>query len=335
MRPAVSLLNSWGLLEHIDQAGTPPVRQTHFHYGHEQIAVDIKPEGNLKGLYAPRRWLLDGVLSDAAVSAGAELHLGTKAIATIKKNCGRVAGVVIRQRDGTSVIVGTDILVGADGRCSSVAEMVGSRYMARSIDRYSTVYTYVKDIPNQGYRWYFDRGAFAGLIPTTGGEHCLFASSAPNSFLRWFGKDPYQGAMNMLSIWEPSLAAKLAQQGVADRVRRFAGAPGHIRECAGPGWALVGDAGYFKDPATAHGITDAFLDADRLAAALIKATGDARAYQAERDQYAPELFAITQEIASRRWDLKRIKSLHKGFSEAMKREQASLENNNIAARAAA
>jgi flavin-dependent dehydrogenase len=45
----------------------------------------------------------------------------------------------------------------------------------------------------------------------------------------------------------------------------FPGLTGYLREAAGPGWALVGDAGYFKDPITAHGITDALRDAQILA----------------------------------------------------------------------
>ena len=45
----------------------------------------------------------------------------------------------------------------------------------------------------------------------------------------------------------------------------FAGRKGFLRQAFGPGWALVGDAGYFKDPLTAHGITDALRDAELLA----------------------------------------------------------------------
>jgi flavin-dependent dehydrogenase len=67
------------------------------------------------------------------------------------------------------------------------------------------------------------------------------------------------------------LNSKAAVEGanLSGRLRAFAGAPGFMRRPFGPGWALVGDAGYFKDPLTAHGITDALRDAELLARAVL------------------------------------------------------------------
>jgi 2-polyprenyl-6-methoxyphenol hydroxylase-like FAD-dependent oxidoreductase len=66
----------------------------------------------------------------------------------------------------------------------------------------------------------------------------------------------------------PSLNARLR---AGRRVERFVGTadlPNHFRKPYGPGWALVGDAGYHRDPITAQGITDAFRDAELLAGAI-------------------------------------------------------------------
>lgn len=335
MRPAVSLLHQWGLLPAIEAAGTPVVSQTHFVYGSEKISVNIKRDGEIAGLYAPRRWLLDGLLCRAAIVAGAELHLGTNLVSMINDQNNRVTGACFRQADGTLASARAQIVIGADGRRSSVAKMVNARHLVGSEHRYATAYTYLKDIPNEGYRWYFAEGAFGGLIPTTDGGHCLFASCAPEAFAGWFKDDAYDGAMKMLSIWEPALAHDLAKRGLDDRMRRFPGAPGHIRACSGPGWALVGDAGYFKDPATAHGITDAFLDADRLAAALIRTPGSAESYQAQRDRFALEIFSITQHIASRNWDFNRLKTLHKSLATCMKAEHAAMVESRAGIKCAA
>jgi flavin-dependent dehydrogenase len=98
-----------------------------------------------------------------------------------------------------------------------------------------------------------------------------------------------------------------------------------MRQAAGPGWALVGDAGYFKDPLTAHGITDALRDAELLANA---AAGDSAAawqrYEEERNDLSLTLFQVTDEIASFDWDLETIRTLQRQLNDAMKREVASI-----------
>ena len=90
-----------------------------------------------------------------------------------------------------------------------------------------------------------------------------------------------------------------------------AGARGFLRRPAGPGWALVGDAGYFKDPLTAHGITDALRDAELLARAMLECgPHDMAVYQRERDVLSIPLFEVTDAIASFQWTLDEIKALH-------------------------
>jgi flavin-dependent dehydrogenase len=98
-----------------------------------------------------------------------------------------------------------------------------------------------------------------------------------------------------------------------------------MRQSHGRGWALVGDAGYFKDPITAHGISDALRDAELLARALL--TGAERAladYQHERDALSHALFDITDEVASFSWTLGRLEALHKQMSRELNRESAYL-----------
>ena len=80
----------------------------------------------------------------------------------------------------------------------------------------------------------------------------------------------------------------------------------------------MGDAGYFRDPLTAHGITDAFRDAELLAAALVEGSDDALAgYQEERDAAAEGLMAVTDRIASLEWTMEEVKALHHRLSKEM------------------
>jgi menaquinone-9 beta-reductase len=112
----------------------------------------------------------------------------------------------------------------------------------------------------------------------------------------------------------------------------FAGRNGFLRQAHGPGWALVGDAGYFKDPLTAHGITDALRDAELLADASAAGTAAAFAeYAATRDALSIPLFEVSDAIAALDWDLDRIRALHQTLNQAMKREVEHLRTLGDAA----
>jgi len=104
----------------------------------------------------------------------------------------------------------------------------------------------------------------------------------------------------------------------------FAARPGFFRRAYGPGWALVGDAGYFKDPITSHGLTDALRDAELLARAIVSTlisgaheTVALASYQDTRDRLSERLFATTDAIASFAWDLDQIPRLLMELSDAM------------------
>ena len=211
-------------------------------------------------------------------------------------------------------------MIGADGRCSRTAEAVGATLLAASPHRTATIYGYFPGIANLGYRWFFGDGASAGAIPTNEGLHCVFAACRPEDHKATFA-DPLDGMRAIARNFDPELAHCVAA-GPAERLRRFPGAPGHVRARVGAGWALVGDAAFFKDPATAHGITDALLDAQSLSDALIR--GDARTYAVERQAQSLALFGITQRIASFGWKLDELSLLHKRLNECLKLEQEGI-----------
>src|SRR6185295_6189751 len=104
----------------------------------------------------------------------------------------------------------------------------------------------------------------------------------------------------------PELAVQLVT-GATRRstTRGIVGMPNHIRKPVGPGWALVGDAGYHRDAITGQGISDAFRDAELLANALdLVLCGDAdeapalAGYHATRDEELRAIFEITCEMTS-------------------------------------
>jgi flavin-dependent dehydrogenase len=107
----------------------------------------------------------------------------------------------------------------------------------------------------------------------------------------------------------------------------WAALPGFVRRSWGPGWALVGDAGYFKDPITTHGMTDALRDAELLADEILETltgvTPEAVAmarYQATRDRLSNRLFDATEAVASYAWDLVQVRAYLRNVSSAMRDE---------------
>lgn len=321
MRAGVMQLLRWGLLPRIMAAGTPAVRRTAFHYGEEVLEVEIRPGHGVEALYAPRRTLLDRVLVDAAREAGAEVRHGCTLTGLVHRRDRRVGGAVIVGSDGTSAEVATDLIVGADGIGSTVARLTGARVLTEGRHATSVLYGHWSGLNAAGYGWYYREGVSAGVIPTNDGAHCVFAAVPPARFRDDVRHDLASGYGRALSEVSPRLAAEVASSRLEGHLRAFAGRRGFLREAWGPGWALVGDAGYFKDPLTAHGMTDALRDAELLAAAAAHGSETAFAeYAASREELARQLFEATDAIASFAWDLDTVRRHHMTLNTAMRRE---------------
>ena len=126
MRGGVLQLARWGLLDAVRQSGAPVVSRTTFHYGDERIPVDIEPDGEVDGLYAPRRFVVDRILSEAAEQAGADFWYGCAVEGMHASPNGHVTHAVVRGANDERREIRTDVLVGADGPHSKVARLVGA-----------------------------------------------------------------------------------------------------------------------------------------------------------------------------------------------------------------
>ena len=343
MRAGVLQLVRWGLLERVVSAGTPSIASALFHYGDGATTrVSIRPAAGVDALYAPRRYLLDRLLTDAAAEAGAEILPETSVTGVRRDDSGRVCGVHTADRAGHARELPAVTTVGADGIRSTVAELVQAPVIRHGRSASAVLYRYVAELRTDGYEWAYSNGTAAGLIPTNNGETCVFVAVAADQFraIRRAGKE--HAFASLLERAAPGLRDRMASAGEAGRLYGWAGVPGFVRRSWGPGWALVGDAGYYKDPITTHGLTDAMRDAELLADAILashtsglpRATVLAR-YQATRDQLSRELFAATETVAGYGWDTDRLQTLLRRVSSAMSDEVDYLESrpNRFAARA--
>lgn len=332
MRAGVLQLSRWEVLDQVVGAGTPPITRTLFHYADgDLVQVSIRPGPGVPALYAPRRYVIDRVLVDAATAAGVDVHHGV-AVTGLLREEGRVVGVRAATRNGTPLTVRARYTVGADGIRSVVADQVGARTQHRATAHAAVLYRYWSDLPLAGYEWAYGLGAAAGMIPTNDDLACVFVSTTPER-LRAMRRAGVDNAFEQLfAAAAPTQLPRLHSATATGRTHGWSGARGYVRRSWGAGWALVGDAGYFKDPITAHGMTDAVRDAELLATALIEAASGSlpekralAAYQRQRDLLSGRLFAVTEQIADYRWSMTEIRRLLREVSSAMTDEVEVLE----------
>jgi flavin-dependent dehydrogenase len=327
MRAGVLQLSRWGVLPDLVAAGTPAVRSAVFHYGDGGTTrVSLRPTRGVDALYAPRRHLLDRLLVEAALASGADVFHETPVLGLLRSDGGRVLGVRVLGGSGAVTPVRAGLTVGADGIASVVAREVGAPYLSRGRFSSGILYRYVADVPSEGYVWGYGRGAAAGLIPTNAGETCVFVSATP-SRMRVLRRQGVDAAFDSLLDTLPAPVADLVRGGgEGGRVHGWRGVPGHVRRSYGPGWALVGDAGYFKDPITTHGITDALRDAELLADAVLASGGAAMpevalaTYQHTRDRLSQALVEVTESVCRYDWDADSIRAMLRRVSAAMSDE---------------
>jgi len=331
MRGAVLQLSRWGLLERVIASGAPEISRTIVHYGDEAEVIELKPRAGIGSLYAPRRFVLDSILVDAAEQAGVDVRFGFRVGGVVRDSDGRVVGIRGRDDRGEVLEARARFTVGADGRRSTVARSVGARVDKRGEFASGVIYSYWSGITEKQYDWFYRPGVAAGLIPTNNGETLVWAGCSGDRFAVESRLGIERAYHRLLAEAAPEVLDRLDKARRESRYSGFPGTPGFIRQSWGDGWALVGDASHFKDPISAHGITDALRDAEFLAIALDTtlrgADSEASALaecEAIRDRLTTRLFETSERVASYRWDLTELRSLLIDLSRAMRDEVEAL-----------
>jgi flavin-dependent dehydrogenase len=297
----VRSLAQWGLLDRLTATGCPPLDTYVFDFGPFVLAGAPGTREAPVG-YCPRRTILDKLLVDAAAESGAEVREGFTVDEVLVED-GRVVGIKGRSQHGGAITERADVVIGADGRHSLVADAVASdRYDEKPI-LLAAYYTYWSGLPMDGRfeQYARDRCGFA-VAPTNDGLTMVIAGWPYAEFNE--RKKDIEGNYLRTIAQAPAFADRLRG---AKRVARFIGAavPNYFRKPYGPGWALVGDAGYNRDFITGQGIMDAFLDAELCAAALDKAFSGVQAfdiamgdYQRTRDARVKAMYDFTCMLAA-------------------------------------
>jgi 2-polyprenyl-6-methoxyphenol hydroxylase-like FAD-dependent oxidoreductase len=304
MRSGVLQLQRANVLDRVVGAGTPEIRQVDLVFGSERVSFPVADKWGVDAYYAPRRTVLDAALLEAAQEAGVTFISGLSVTSVLRAEGGRVAGVSIRTSEGDASIFARQV-VGADGTNSRIAREVEASTLYSSKPTNSVVYSYFQGIPTSGYDFRFLDHRNVGLIPTNDGLSLLFVggplSEAP--------VDSEGYLTTTLRRVAPDLAEAVASATRAERFYRANGIPNLLRDPAGEGWSLVGDAGFTEDPIAAHGITDALRDAELCAEAVSISLRDPSLeveaksrYREVRNRFANSLLAATVPLANFEWD---------------------------------
>lgn len=301
--PGVAALKRWGVLEALEATGCPPITEYSFDFGPIVISGSPRPLDGVSQAYCPRRIVLDDLLVQAAVAAGAELREAFT-VEEILIEDGMVAGIRGHAKGGSSVTERARVVIGADGKNSLVAKAVRPATYNEVPTLQSGYYAYWSGLPIAAAEFYArgEGGRGWGAFPTHDGLTCVVVGW-PRSQFEANRKD-YEGHYMRAFDLAPAFAARVHG---ATRETRFTGTadlPGFFRKPYGPGWALVGDAGYHKDPITAWGISDSFRDAEAVSAALDDTFAGRRAYddamaawQHARDDASLPMYGLTCEFA--------------------------------------
>ncbi len=253
----VACLARWGLREQVVATHSPPVARIAIDIGPFTLAGTAPPVDGESYAFAPRRLLLDDLLLRAAIQSGAELREGCP-VEHLLFHDGRVTGVQAATPHGTRFSESARLVVGADGPASRVAAEVQAEEHHAQPALQGTAWVYWNDVPLTGVEIYLRDFEGIYAFPSSGGT--VVGANWSIDCFRALRRDIDTSYVALLRRVAPRLA---------ECVRHASRADGSFfRTAHGPGWVLLGDAHYKKDPCTAQGITDAFCDAERLADAI-------------------------------------------------------------------
>jgi flavin-dependent dehydrogenase len=323
--PGVALLKRWGLFDRMMATNVTNPKTFGLRIGDMELGDAIPVPEDSHGTISPRRTVLDKLLIDAAVEEGATVRESVTVKDVIVEG-GRVVGIRGHDADNKAIEERATIVIGADGIHSFVAKAVGAEEYDSRPSRGSGTYAYWSgtnlDLPNLA----FSVGYFGFSFPTNDGLVCMGAAKDDDFFADVTGGGD-ESVLTTLEKASPRLAEQMRGAKRETRYFAFRAQPGVFRKAFGDGWALVGDAGIYKDPVTGHGITDAFVQAQMLADAVTSGLGGTEAmptalagFERRRDDFTREIYDITQEIASLSWTEESLLGIFLRFGATLEKE---------------
>ena len=297
------IMDRWGLLDRLAATGCPPTaHKMVFDVGPFELKGGIPNANQGRGGFCPRRTILDKLLVDAAVESGAELREEFTVEELIREG-DRVVGIQARTRDGGLIKERARVVIGADGANSFVARAVAAEEYDAIPPLATFYYSYYSGFDAEDLEQHVRDYDGCACFPTHDGLTLIAGVWSSKRFNEI--RADVEGNLNQTLKAIPSVADRLSRAKREEKWIGTAGIANYFRKPYGPGWVLLGDAGYQKDPITAQGITDAFIDAENVAQALDDGFAGRRPldqaladYQSSRDQRVKALYYFTSQLAA-------------------------------------
>jgi flavin-dependent dehydrogenase len=214
----------------------------------------------------PRRALLDKMLLEEAARVGVEVRQDFE-VTEIVRSGTRVTGVRGKTKSGETVEESAKIVVGADGRNSVVAQAVKADLQKDGPSGCAYYYALWSGVHADGMDVTIGEGKALGWVPTHDGLTRVFAAWTENAFPG--SRNDMAGTYHKVLMSDSRASDLLSPAKMEGQMLGTDfGTSAFMRAAYGPGWALVGDASYYENPIAAHGILNAFRDAEFLAMAL-------------------------------------------------------------------
>jgi flavin-dependent dehydrogenase len=336
-RPGVVQLHRWGLLQAVLDGGAPAIREVTFCADGESVTRTVKPKAGVDLLVAPRRYIVDTLVAEAAVQAGARFRPGVSVTGVQLDDSGRATGVYARDADGDPIRIDARFVVAADGLRSTVARSVGAAVTEYRGDDAAVQYAYYTGLPWSGIEMVIADRALVGVFPTHDNQACIWVGTP--TAVAWQARrrssSRAEAFVSLIGNAAPEFGARLSSGRRTSEVTGMLRQPNLLRRPYGPGWALVGDAGYHRDAVTGHGQSDAYRDAELLAVALdqildgeAEETSALDDYHRLRDAALRDVFEVTCALAKYP-PVPQFVDLQKRLSQALDFESAELASRPV------
>jgi 2-polyprenyl-6-methoxyphenol hydroxylase-like FAD-dependent oxidoreductase len=297
------ILGRWGLLHRLAATGVPPIcRRMTFDVGPFALRGTIPDANDGMGGFCPRRTVLDGLLVNAAAESGADVREGFTVDELLVED-DTVVGIRGHAKGMKSIEERARIVIGADGVNSFVARTVRApEYDAEPVAA-CAYYSYFSGLRQDDIELYVRKNVAFGGAPTNDGLHLVMVNWPTRDFPTI--RNDVDGHVWRALAAAPDFLARVREGRREEKWYGTAGVPGYLRKPYGKGWVLVGDASYNRDPITAQGISDAFIDAEAVVAALSAGLSDTgvfdeplAAHEAARNERVRPMYEFTTHLAA-------------------------------------
>jgi 2-polyprenyl-6-methoxyphenol hydroxylase-like FAD-dependent oxidoreductase len=271
----VYMLRELGVMPLLEKTTAPPIRRVLFQFNDIAVEGDMPIVHNEEYSYCIPRTYFDQVMYDCANSFESVTSLEGFRVSRLLRSNRRVIGVEGVTQTGESKRFTAKLVVGADGRRSTIRSLLGLLPKRKISTDYSFFYSYLTGLEQSDppkFEIHQIKGSTLAIFPTSDQRYVTFIA-CPNTSTNWlraFRQNPRQAYVQYLKMQFPIIdfEKRLKNARIVDKVKGLFSFDNYWFPMMGKGWALVGDAAIFKDPGVAQGMHDAIFAARTLAAVL-------------------------------------------------------------------